>query len=179
MVITQIGHNLGLKHDRGQWNECTDYNHYEYGWCQPEAKFRTIMALNCIKGQCDNNKGGGCTRIQRFSNPSILYYDGNPLGDPGSNSARAINDVRVAVAGYHPHLFSGALMPSAVPTMVPSQACDFKSVQIIRLADPFDNKNGLIVELLFTDTMNCKNVEITEPMSLLFNAPSSTRIKPL
>ena len=56
--------------------------------------------------------------------------------------------------------------PSAAPS--PQRpSCDFGSVQIIRLGDPVDNQNGTIFELYFYDT-NCRNVEITEPMSLVF-----------
>ena len=64
--------------------------------------------------------------------------------------------------------------PGTYPSDAPSKSCNFNSVQITRLGDPFDNEDGQIIELFFADTTNCKNVEITEPISLLFDAPSST-----
>jgi len=96
----EIGHNMGCRHDRGQSNACTDTSNYWYGWRDPSANFRTIMAYNCRTNQCDANGGSGCSRIQRFSNPTGTY-NSLPLGDAGSDCSRRHNDVRSIVASYY------------------------------------------------------------------------------
>ena len=64
--------------------------------------YRTIMAYDCVSGQCDDNIGGGCDRVQRFSTPDTSYtWNGNPLGNIGTNCVEQINSVRAAVAGYY------------------------------------------------------------------------------
>ena len=115
----EVGHNLGLTHDRGTKNACIDDGRIGYGWRDPKAAFRTIMAYNCQKGQCDNNKGGGCAIIPRFSAPSLLH-NGKAIGSPNVNSARAINDVRATVAGYYPHVSDETEMPAFAPTTEPT-----------------------------------------------------------
>ena len=98
----EVGHNLGLMHDRGTTNACNGVN-YNYGYRDPNARFRSILAYSCRSGQCDNNPANNrCTRVQRFSNPNIPY-SGSPIGTATEDNARKINDVRVQVARYFPH----------------------------------------------------------------------------
>merc|ERR1712007_410592 len=89
----EIGHNLGLRHDRGTQYACNKTNKYHYGYRDPQARFRTILAYDCAAGQCDNNPGGGCPRIQRYSNPTYDYND-IPAGTTLDDSARKINKVK-------------------------------------------------------------------------------------
>eukprot|EP00551_Chaetoceros_affinis_P008776 CAMPEP_0203665366 /NCGR_PEP_ID=MMETSP0090-20130426/2585_1 /ASSEMBLY_ACC=CAM_ASM_001088 /TAXON_ID=426623 /ORGANISM="Chaetoceros affinis, Strain CCMP159" /LENGTH=794 /DNA_ID=CAMNT_0050528883 /DNA_START=316 /DNA_END=2697 /DNA_ORIENTATION=- len=98
----EVGHNLGCLHDRGTEDECSSGG-YNYGYRDPSANFRTVLAYNCVSGQCDNNAGGGCSRIPRFSNPNFTYNNA-ALGTSSIDNARAINDVRVEVAGYYTHV---------------------------------------------------------------------------
>lgn len=86
----EIGHNFGCSHDRGQLNECSSSG-YNYGWRDPKAKFRTIMAYNCNATQCDGNAGGGCTRIQRFSHRTKKFF-GPRLGDSKNDNVRHMNE---------------------------------------------------------------------------------------
>ena len=59
------------------------------------------MADDCVSGECDNNAGGGCDRVQRFSTPDTSYsWNGNILGDSGTNCVEQINSVRAEVAEY-------------------------------------------------------------------------------
>lgn len=97
----EIGHNLGCSHDKGTSNACSS-SAYNYGWRDPNARFRSILAYNCVSGQCDSNAGGGCPRVQRFSNTKSLF-NGSPIGSAQHNNARRINDVKAVVAGYFPH----------------------------------------------------------------------------
>ena len=103
----EIGHNLGCHHDRGATSSCTSSS-YNFGWRDPQANFRSIMAYNCVSGQCDNNAGGGCTRVKRFSNANFMYNN-QAIGNAQNDNARVINEVAAEVAGYY----------SAGPTPVP------------------------------------------------------------
>ena len=117
----ELGHNFGCNHDKGTSNACSN-SAYNYGWRDPNANFRSILAYNCVSGQCDSNAGGGCTRVQRFSNPNFLY-NGSPIGSAQHDNARRINDVRVTVAGYYPHTSDpGTLSPTISPTAAPTKS---------------------------------------------------------
>jgi len=103
----EVGHNLGLNHDRGTKNACNGVN-YNYGYRDPSARFRSILAYACRSGQCDNNPANGrCTRVQRFSNPTYSY-GGAPIGTATENNARKINDERFKVAKYYTHIHNNA-----------------------------------------------------------------------
>lgn len=89
----EIGHNLGLRHDRYAYNGSDLPNaacDYGWGWVNPNAsagnrnsQWRTIMAYN---NQCSDN-GLNCVRIPYFSNPD-LSYNGDALGAAiGTNNA--------------------------------------------------------------------------------------------
>ena len=51
--------------------------------------------------------------------------------------------------------------PSYYPSTAPSESCDFSKVQIIDLADPFDNPNGTLIQLYFPGD-NCRNQTIPD-----------------
>lgn len=92
---------MGCNHDKGTSNACSS-SAYQYGYRDPNANFRSIMAYNCNAGQCDNNAGGSCARVQRFSNTFENYPDntGLPIGTPETDNARHINEVKATIAGY-------------------------------------------------------------------------------
>jgi hypothetical protein len=112
----EIGHNLGLLHDRGTQNSCNDSN-YNYGYRDPAGSFRTALAYSCRTGQCDNIQANGCTRINRYSNPNF-QYNNKALGTSGEDNARKVNDVRKQVAKYYEHV-GGQTTPTATPTASP------------------------------------------------------------
>ena len=95
----ELGHNLGCLHDRGTQNQCNN-DGFAYGYRDPQARFRTILAYNCASGQCDGNPGTNCPKIQRFSSPDA-DYNGNSVGSDLVDNARQINNVRVEVSGYY------------------------------------------------------------------------------
>jgi hypothetical protein len=91
-----------------------DPNGSNYGYRDNDGNFRTIMAYNCVQGECDKNRKSGCTRIQRFSNPNVKFnYKNKKAGDVGADSASHIDNVANEVAAY----FS---RPTQLPTHVPS-----------------------------------------------------------
>jgi len=117
----EIGHNLGLKHDRGTENDCENTK-FHFGYRDPNAKFRTILAYNCVANQCDDNAGGDCTRIQRFSSPSVnIFWEGEslPVGTVESNNVRKINNVKSKVAPYFPHGGTGGGTTTPAPSPAP------------------------------------------------------------
>lgn len=116
---------MGCKHDRGtaeaQNNDPNDLSEcskpgYNYGFRDPTGNFRSVMAYNCVSGQCDNNAGGGCTRVNWFSNNygPDFDYNNSPIGDAQNDCARRINDIKLQVSRFFD---SG---DSPVPSLVPS-----------------------------------------------------------
>jgi len=99
----ELGHIMGCFHDRGSLNECS-YNEYSstsYGYRDKNATFRDIMGYDCKSGQCDNNKGHSCARVQRFSN-TYMDYEGLPIGDERNDCAQFINYNLPTVASFYP-----------------------------------------------------------------------------
>jgi cell division septation protein DedD len=91
---------MGLSHDRGATNKCSVLDAYNFGYRDPSAAFRSIMAYNCRVGQCDNIQRNGCSRIQRFSTPDQTF-GGKPLGTTKENAARWLNEVASEISDYY------------------------------------------------------------------------------
>lgn len=96
---------MNAGHDRGDRNQCervdsatTDFN---FGYRDPNSTFRSILATDCVLNQCDNLTQKGWPRVQRFSNPDLLY-DGKAMGSRTENNARQINNVRATIAAFFP-----------------------------------------------------------------------------
>ena len=88
----ELGHNMGLAHDRLNANGAV--LPYAYGYAVP-GSFRTIMAYSCSPS---------CPRVRHFSNPNVLYA-GQPTGiaTSASNSAYnalALDNTANTVAGF-------------------------------------------------------------------------------
>ena len=116
----EIGHNFGLNHDRGSKNQCTTTG-YNYGFRDPQAEFRSILAYACNANECTGNPlpaGAPCTRVQRFSNTFALY-NGKPIGDANNDGARSINDVAAQVSNFfvRPPSSSPMISPTMSPTV--------------------------------------------------------------
>ena len=116
----ELGHNMGLRHDRYQVlrNEARrdSIDGYNYGYVNqrmfrpgaPEsARWRTVMAYDA---QChDSLDGFWCPKILYFSNPD-LTYNGDLLGVPvnhlsggadgPAHAARTLNENRQVVANF-------------------------------------------------------------------------------
>eukprot|EP00567_Pseudictyota_dubia_P013531 CAMPEP_0197449108 /NCGR_PEP_ID=MMETSP1175-20131217/20139_1 /TAXON_ID=1003142 /ORGANISM="Triceratium dubium, Strain CCMP147" /LENGTH=1253 /DNA_ID=CAMNT_0042981119 /DNA_START=687 /DNA_END=4448 /DNA_ORIENTATION=+ len=99
----ELGHIMGCQHDRGTLNECGDETNFSFGFRDPKAKFRSIMAYNCKSGQCDKNVGGGCQRVPMFSTPDE-QYKGKAIGDSNTDNARQIQNAWKTMAAWYPVL---------------------------------------------------------------------------
>ncbi|MDX2200868.1 MAG: M12 family metallo-peptidase [Phycisphaerae bacterium] len=77
----ELGHNMGCQHDRQ--NAGTGIYPYAYGYRNPSATFRTVMAY------------APGTRIPNFSNPSVLF-NGEPTGVPAKSPTAAYNALTIA-----------------------------------------------------------------------------------
>ena len=96
----ELGHNMGLNHDRNASPRSNTFP-YSHGYVNQRAfeagapvsaRWRTIMAYG---NQC-GNAGFGCNWIMRLSNPNQTYL-GDPLGVPGEESILAVNGPADAV----------------------------------------------------------------------------------
>jgi hypothetical protein len=81
----ELGHNMGARHD---WY-VDDTNTYAHGFVNFPDRWRTIMAYDA---DC-TDRGGFCTRLQYWSNPSVSY-GGDPMGVADGTS-------RACVEGAH------------------------------------------------------------------------------
>ena len=122
----ELGHNMGLSHDRyvdGGLGRLS----YSYGYVNQRAfargapvsaEWRTIMAY---PNQC-SQAGFSCDWILRFSNPNQTYL-GDPLGVPGDERTRAVdgpadavrtlNLTRHSVAAFRPRASGNQLTMSS------------------------------------------------------------------
>ncbi|WP_457574635.1 choice-of-anchor D domain-containing protein [Desulfolithobacter sp.] len=116
--VHEVGHNLGCAHDRNHAVFSGIYP-YSYGY-QFEAGgvgYRTIMAYDCADG---------CTQINYFSNPNVLY-EGVATGVPAglaeaADNAATIEQTRLVVAAYR---------SSVHPVLAPStRSHDFGSLEV-------------------------------------------------
>ncbi|MFG3407085.1 M12 family metallo-peptidase [Streptomyces sp. NPDC048142] len=95
----EIGHNLGLAHDRrtlagnADGSMSVSRNHpYNTGWITEDGKRYTIMAY---RSAC----GDHCRRISRFSS-ATQTWQGHRLGDADNDGVRVLRETMPIVAGY-------------------------------------------------------------------------------
>ena len=88
LIMENKSHNMGLKHDRGVYNNCGDGIGYNYGYRDTQNNFRSIMAYPCSSYPgCDTPVGGSCSLVGRFSNINSPY-NGKPFGSSEANNAK-------------------------------------------------------------------------------------------
>ena len=129
----ELGHNMGLSHDRYVDRGLFPYSH---GYVNQQAftdgapessHWRTIMAYGA---QC-GDAGFDCDWILRFSNPNQSYL-GDPLGVPGdsrtaavtgpADAARTLNTTRHSVASFRPRAPGNQLTMSSTLSQARSVA---------------------------------------------------------
>ncbi len=83
--IHELGHNIGMQHDRAVMRE-PDPDATNYGYVVPEEQVRSVMAYNSA---CDA-QGIYCERLPYFSTPR-LSVDGTPFGRSARDRNGAYN----------------------------------------------------------------------------------------
>ncbi|MDE0659924.1 MAG: leucine-rich repeat domain-containing protein [Gammaproteobacteria bacterium] len=103
----ELGHNMGLRHDRYVDSGNTPYP-YSHGYVNRAAfeegaaastRWRTLMSY---PHEC-RDAGFSCVELLRFSNAE-LEYEGDPMGiaegDEAADARRSLNDTRQVIAGF-------------------------------------------------------------------------------
>lgn len=113
----ETGHILGGRHDWSWDNHDNMPFHYNHGYWNEVADFRTIMAYGGTYPTPHNcSVAGGCPRLNRWSNPNQTYM-GYPLGvgEPKpTNMVETLNSTIPTVANYRS--VSGLNLPTT-PTL--------------------------------------------------------------
>ena len=120
LIAHELGHVLGLRHDRYVDHGNTPYP-YSHGYVNQRAfdpgapvekRWSTIMAYQtqCVDANF-HGREGHCPNVLRFSNPRQVHpVTGDPIGVPGdepsdaddgpADAIRSLNNTRAAVAQY-------------------------------------------------------------------------------
>ena len=154
----ELGHNMGLQHDR--YAACGGYacnnwpTPYSYGYVNQRAfgvgrsrgsHWFTIMAY---WWQCEDDIGRVCSEILRFSNPSQTW-NGDPLGVPGdrpshridgpSDAVRLLNNSRHVIASFRD---PAANRPAMSEGMLRDWTLEVGSAVAVELAGAFWDPDG-------------------------------------
>jgi hypothetical protein len=85
----EIGHNLGMKHDRGV-DPTAAAGSFNFGYVLTDQCLRSVMAYdNACRDACAPK--GGCRRLNAFSSPQLRLKDGTPFGRPINDPLAAYN----------------------------------------------------------------------------------------
>ena len=154
----ELGHKMGLRHDRYQVheNEGGVRAHPAYGYVNQQAfesgaasssRWFTIMSYPT---QCDD-ANLSCSWLPGFSNPR-LHYNGDPLGVPyaagGSgvngpaDAVAVLNTTGPAVALWRDRVSAGANRPPAVVGTLPDRSLTLGSMVDVDVAQPFVDPDG-------------------------------------
>jgi Metallo-peptidase family M12B Reprolysin-like len=92
----ELGHNMGLQHDRANSGGQQGAFQYAFGLQDP-GFFRTVMAYECPTVSCP--------RVAHFSNPRVNYV-GRPTGRSGSeDNALALDQTALVVANFRASVY--------------------------------------------------------------------------
>lgn len=87
----EVGHLQSARHDPAADPSTSPYA-YGHGYRAPSGAWRTVMAYNCT--------GGGCPRINYWSNPAV-NYGGVPMGTyDKSHNQRVLVETKATMAGF-------------------------------------------------------------------------------
>ena len=155
----ELGHNLGLEHDRWQvdHNEGGARAYPAHGYVNqrafaagapPSSRWRTIMAYGVQCGAADIS----CPRLLRFSNPR-QRHEGDPLGVPwvagagaagaaGAADAAAVLDATVPAAALWRGRVDRPNRPPVVVAMLPDVALARGGVSDVDVSRAFGDTDG-------------------------------------
>ena len=154
----ELGHNMGLQHDRYQehHNEDGVLTHPAYGYVNqrafesgalPSSRWRSIMAYNA---QCDDD-GFFCSTPLRFSNPG-QRFNGDPLGisygaggsgvTGPADAVAVLNATGPAVALWRDRVPSGANRPPTVVGTLPDRSLAPAGTLDVDVSQAFRDPDG-------------------------------------
>ena len=153
----ELGHNLGLRHDRFQVqiNEDSVLSHPAYGYVNQEvfragapasSRWATIMAYEWF--QCGLTDAR-CSSVPRFSNPR-QRYEGDPLGvafgtgsgvTGAADAAAVLNATGPAAAAWRDRPPRVNRAPVAVGTL-PDQRLNLDGMLTVDVSPAFDDPDG-------------------------------------
>ena len=105
----ELGHNMGLAHDRYRVNNSTDQAGIRtdaFGYINEEAfepgapvskRWKTIMAYD---DECQKKLSGSCVRLRRFSNRAQTHLD-DPLGNDDASAISSLDATRTRWVNRH------------------------------------------------------------------------------
>ena len=154
----ELGHNMGLQHDRYEacWYPCSNWpTPYSYGYVNQRAfsageprsrRWRTIMAYPT---QC-SDEDIYCSGLLRFSNPA-QSWNGDPLGVPGdlpsdradgpADAVRLLNVSRHAVAAFRDPPAGTNRPPEPVGTL-PDRTLALGGTLVVDVSTAFNDPDG-------------------------------------
>ena len=127
----EIGHNLGLAHDHA--NATYSALPHAYGYQDPNANFRTIMAYACTES---------CERVPHFSNPEISYNGLTTGVDGWADNALALTETAPLVATWRASVVP---YPPMAPNDLTALALSFDRIDLAWTDDATD-EDGYRVE---------------------------------
>ena len=154
----ELGHNMGLRHDRYQvhHHEGGVRSHPAYGYVNPRAleagaaaanRWRSIMAYNT---QCDD-VDRFCERLLRFSNPrqdhegdrlGVAFGEGEAGVTGAADGATVLNATGPAVAAWRDRPAGGANRPPAVVGTLPDRSMALHGVLHVDVSPAFADPDG-------------------------------------
>jgi hypothetical protein len=87
----ELGHNMGLQHDRYVVAGNPGTNFYNFGFVNYAHRVRTIMAYNNFCA----DRGQNCTRINWFSSPTVRATGNVVIGRARGTTGAADNTLRL------------------------------------------------------------------------------------
>ena len=87
----ELGHNMGLQHDRYVVSGNPGNNFYNFGYVNYAQRVRTIMAYNNFCA----DRGQNCTRINWFSSPTVRATGNVVIGRARNTTGAADNTLRL------------------------------------------------------------------------------------
>ena len=153
----ELGHNMGLQHDRYQVHHREDglSAHPAYGYVNQRGvtagarRSTRWLAIMAYRRQC-SDVYAGCSLLLRFSNPG-QSYNGDPLGIPfgrgsgvtgPSDAVAVLNSTGPAVAAWRDSVSRGPNRPPAAVGALPDRTLALNATLDVDVSQAFVDPDG-------------------------------------